>query len=233
MRPSVPHAAAPLRSAYAEATLSVERTIAELVADLRPVARHAAVRRLLVGSSLGVVASITLVAIILGYRPDMVAATLTTMFWIKFAYTLALAGLAVWTVDRLARPGAPALHRALWLLAPVAALLVLAIGQLAGAEPSARRHMVMGVSAAVCPWRIVGFALPPLAGLLWAVRGLAPTRLAPAGAMAGIAAGGLGAAAYALSCQEATGPFVVVWYSLGVLVAGAIGASLGSRVLRW
>jgi len=233
VRPSVPHAAAPFRTAYAEAASPVERTIAGLVADLRPIARHAPVRRLLVGSSLGVMASIALVAVVLGYRPDMLAATLTAMFWIKFAYTLALAGLAVWTVDRLARPGAPAVRRALWLSAPIVALVILATWQLAGAEPSARRHMLMGVSAAVCPWRIVAFALPPLAGLLWAVRGLAPTRLAHAGAMAGIAAGGLGAAAYALSCQEATGPFVVIWYSLGVLAVGAIGAVLGSRVLRW
>ncbi|WP_158624631.1 DUF1109 domain-containing protein [Caulobacter sp. 602-1] len=233
MRPPDPNVAAPPRAALAGATASVERTIAGLVADLRPVARHAAVRRLLAGAGVGVVASIILVDLVLGYRPDMVGAALTAMFWIKFAYALALAGLALWTVDRLARPGVSAMSRSFWLLAPVAVLTILAIWQLADAPATDRRHMLMGVSAAACPWRIVGFALPPLAGLLWAVRGLAPTHLAHAGAIAGIAAGGLGAAAYALNCQEATGPFVAAWYSLGVLAVGGLGATLGARVLRW
>ena len=233
MRPTDPHTAALLRTVRAGETSSVDRMIAGLVADLRPVRRHAVLQRLALGSAAGAGASILLVDLALGYRPDMAAATLTAMFWIKFAYVLALAALALWTVERMARPGVSVASRAPWLLAPVAALTILAIWQLAGAQPGDRRPMLMGVSAAVCPWRIVAFAAPPLAGLLWAIRGLAPTRLVRAGAMAGLAAGGLGAGAYALSCQESTGPFVAVWYSLGVLAVGGLGAALGPKVLRW
>ena len=49
----------------------------------------------------------------------------------------------------------------------------------------------------------------------------------------GMAAGGFGAAAYALSCPEAAGPFVAIWYSLGMVAAGVVGALLGPWALRW
>ena len=41
----------------------------------------------------------------LGLRPDIAAAVATWMFWTKFAYTLALGGLALWAAERLGRPG--------------------------------------------------------------------------------------------------------------------------------
>jgi hypothetical protein len=58
--------------------------------------------------------------------------------------------------------------------------------------------------------------VPTLAALLWALRGLAPTRPALAGAAAGLAAGAVGALAYALHCPELSPTFVAVWYSAGI-----------------
>jgi hypothetical protein len=40
----------------------------------------------------------------------------------------------------------------------------------------------------------------------------APTRLKLSGAIAGFVAGGLGAAAYALSCKIDTIPFIAIWW---------------------
>jgi len=76
-------------------------------------------------------------------------------------------------------------------------------------------------------------SLPALAGALWALRGLAPTRPRAAGLAAGLLAGGLGAFGYALSCTELSPAFVAIWYSLGIALAGALGAALGPRILRW
>jgi hypothetical protein len=76
-------------------------------------------------------------------------------------------------------------------------------------------------------------SLPALAAALWALRGLAPTRPRAAGLAAGLLAGGLGAAGYALSCTELSPAFVAVWYSLGIALAGGLGASLGPWALRW
>ena len=68
---------------------------------------------------------------------------------------------------------------------------------------------------------------------LWALRGAAPTRLAWAGAGAGLLAGALGALAYALHCPEMAAPFLAVWYLAGMALPTLAGAWLGPRVLRW
>ena len=66
-----------------------------------------------------------------------------------------------------------------------------------------------------------------------ALRGMAPTRLARAGLAAGLLAGGVGATVYAVWCRESTAAFVAVWYTLGIVACGGIGALLGPLVLRW
>jgi hypothetical protein len=38
---------------------------------------------------------------------------------------------------------------------------------------------------------------------------------------------------YALACPEVSLTFVAIWYSLGIALAGVLGAFLGPRVLRW
>ncbi|MFY8018220.1 MAG: NrsF family protein, partial [Inhella sp.] len=42
-----------------------------------------------------------------------------------------------------------------------------------------------------------------------------------------------GAGAYALACTELAVSFVAAWYTVGMLMTGALGALLGPRVLRW
>jgi hypothetical protein len=210
-----------------------EALLETLSRDLRPVSRLLVMRRLLIGVSAGAAVSGVLTAATLGLRPDMVAAALEAMFWVKLAYTLALAGLALWSCERLARPAGAARGRWPWVLAPLAILAALAAWQLARAPAPMRMPMVMGHSHLVCPWFILVFSLPPLIGLIWAVRGLAPTRLRLTGTMLGLAAGGAGAAMYALHCNEAAAPFLAIWYTAGVALAGAVGWALGPRALRW
>jgi hypothetical protein len=207
--------------------------VERLVADLQPVAQPPIAWRLSLGLGVGLGLSVLLVGLILGYRPDMATATLTTMFWVKLGYVSGIGAIALWAVERLVRPGVPTGNLLLWLLVPTVLVSALAIAQLIDGPATAREHLIMGFSAAAAPWRILVAALPPLVGLAWAVRGLAPTRLVFAGAMVGLAAGGFGAASYAMHCQEATAPFLLVWYSLGIIACGFLGAALGPRVLRW
>jgi hypothetical protein len=65
------------------------------------------------------------------------------------------------------------------------------------------------------------------------MKGLAPTRLALAGAAAGLLAGSAGALIYALHCPEMEAPFLAIWYLLGMLIPTAVGAAIGPRLLRW
>lgn len=204
-----------------------------LVQDRRPAPPHVVPVRLLTGVAGGVAVSVALVGIWLGYRPDMPEAVHTVMFWVKLAYVLAVGALALWAVERLTRPGTEALSRISWLLLPLAAVTALAASQIAGAPAQDRTPMIMGASASVCPSLVIAIAIPPLVGLIWAVRGLAPIRLRTAGAMIGLAAGGFGAAAYALHCTEWSAPFLAIWYSLGVAGCGVLGAALGPFVLKW
>ena len=210
-----------------------QELIASLSEGLRPVPRAVAVRRLASGLGAGAAASAVLTFVTVGWRPDMAAAAGGAMFWVKLAYTLAIAIAAAWAVERLARPAGGGLGRAVCIGAPVAALLLLAVWRWLEAPAALRAPLLMGGSALTCPFAILGFSLPPLAGLIWAARGLAPVRLRLTGLVIGLAAGGAGAAAYALHCSESAAPFVAAWYSAGIGAAGLLGAAAGPRLLRW
>ena len=51
--------------------------------------------------------------------------------------------------------------------------------------------------------------------------------------VAGIVAGGFGAAIYSLFCTEDAPIFWGVWYSLGILAVAFLGRAAGGRALRW
>jgi hypothetical protein len=61
----------------------------------------------------------------------------------------------------------------------------------------------------------------------------APTNLAWTGAVAGLVAGALGAAAYTFHHPATSIPFIVLWYGGPIVVCAFIGAILGPRLLRW
>jgi hypothetical protein len=189
--------------------------------------------RLALALGAGALASLAGVMALLGPRADLPAAMGSAMFWVKLVYPLGLAAVALACVERLARPDGEAQRRVGWLAAPVAAMAIAALVQWVLAPPAAHRTLLMGGSAAVCPWLVATCAAPIFFALAWAVRGLAPTRLRAAGAMAGLAAGAVGAAVYAVHCGETGGAFVLVWYSLGVLAPAAVGLILGPWLFRW
>jgi len=211
-------------------TDSLVRTLA---ADLAPVSPWYVARKLTVGVGVGVVLSAVLMLLVLGLRPDITHMMGTGIFWLKQAYTLVFTILAGLTAERLARPAANARQRILWLLIPLLLVFGMAAVQLSDVAAGARMPIVMGGSASVCPWRIFFFAIPPLAGLIWAMRDLAPVRLREAGAAVGLAAGGAGAFIYALHCSEDAVPFIAVWYTLGMALSALLGWIIGPLLLRW
>jgi hypothetical protein len=211
----------------------VEALIEWLAVDLRPLPAGAVTRRLVVPTIVGVVVSVVMVWATLGYRPDMLQAVATAVFWVKLGYTLALAGLSLWALERLGRPATPAAERVIWLAAPVAVVGALCAAQLTPMAGDQRLSALMGTTALVCPWRILLFSAPPFLALLWAMRGLAPTSLRATGAVLGLCAGGFGAGAYALACTESTIPFLGAWYSLAILGLSLVGCMTAPWTLRW
>jgi hypothetical protein len=153
--------------------------------------------------------------------------------WIKLAYAGGVAAAALWLAGRLARPVARLAVPARSVLGVVLAMgAVGALAYLATPAPE-RAPALLGHSWLTCPRNVLVLSLPALALGLWALRGLAPTRPGLAGFAVGIAAGGLGAFGYALSCVETSPAFVALWYSLGIALTAALGAVVGARVLRW
>ena len=66
-----------------------------------------------------------------------------------------------------------------------------------------------------------------------ALRHGAPTRPVLAGAVAGLAAGGLAAAFSAAHCTDESPLFVATWYTIAIAMLAALGAMLAPRVARW
>ena len=204
-----------------------------LAADLAPVAPGFVARRLFAGSAAGLLISVALVLLWLGPRPDMRAALATPMFWVKVTYPLSLALIAGFASERIARPVASAHARLVWLFVPIVLVLAIALVQFGSVPRNVRIPLLMGSSARVCPFLVLVSAIAPLLGCVWAMRGLAPTRLREAGAIIGLAAGGWGAFAYAWHCTEWGAPFLALWYTAGIALAAIIGSVLGPILLRW
>ena len=73
----------------------------------------------------------------------------------------------------------------------------------------------------------------PLIVMLLVLRQGATTRPALAGAVAGLVAAGIAATFYATHCQNDSPLFLAAWYVLATLFVAAVGAALGTRLLRW
>ena len=181
----------------------------------------------------GLLASVTLMAMLLGVRPNLEQLAQLPDFWIKVGFVICLS-LAAWHVSRrLCMPGAAT--RSLPLLLAMPLLLMWALGAivLSEAPPEQRAELFWGATWRSCPLLIALLSLPILAAVLRLMRQLAPTQLRQAGAAAGFAAGGMAALVYCLHCPELAASFVGFWYVLGMLVPTAIGAAIGPKVLAW
>jgi len=51
--------------------------------------------------------------------------------------------------------------------------------------------------------------------------------------LAGLVAGGISAAAYALHCPDDSLPFVALWFGGTIVLCTLGGAALGPRLLHW
>lgn len=196
-----------------------------------PAPRAVAARRLLPVAVAGALLAAVLAVSMWG--PLAPAQYATSATWLKLAYAAGLAGAAGWLAARLARPVPRWTGPAGLVLAVTGTMALAGLATLAAAPEGERMTVLMGSTWADCPWNVLKLSLPALAGGLWAVRGLAPTRPRAAGFAVGLFAGALGACGYALHCPESSAAFVAVWYSLGILLAGSLGALLGPRLLRW
>lgn len=208
-----------------------DRLIQSLARDaatkpVRTVLRFEWMLLLVVGLALA--AAVALVFLLFGVSPELMATVRSAPFHHKVASTLALACGGFFLVRDAARPGG----RGLGLAALLPGVALLAFG---GATDGSGLPVMggSGVSVPICLGAIIVLSVPALALIVGALRTGAATRPALAGAWAGVLAGALGAAAYALACKNDGGLFVAVWYSAGILIVTGLGAIVGRRALAW
>lgn len=212
--------------------MNTDDFIALLATGATPVARNVPEKRF--GRALALSLPWAL-AMVLGFgvRPDLLDVLGHPMWWAKLAFPGAVAAISLLWVLRLSRPGMPVGRLPTSLALPALGMGLLAAWALAQAAPSERAALVMGTTWQVCTLNIALVAVPVFVGGFWAVKGLAPTRLALTGAVAGLMAGAAGAVVYALHCPELDAPFLLVWNGLGMLLPAGVGAALGPRLLKW
>jgi hypothetical protein len=169
----------------------------------------------------------------LGVRPDVMTAMHNAFFDLKFAVTLALATSAILVSLHLSRPEA-SMRGWGWLFIIPAGLLVAGIsGEMMMPQRLPMMTRLVGHNSRVCMTAIPVMSLPLLTAALIGLRHGAPTRPALAGAVAGLLSAGLAATFYASHCTDDSPLFVATWYTIATAPVTAIGALVGSRVLRF
>lgn len=168
-----------------------------------------------------------------GINPQIRQMSAHPAFIIKMLWLTGLISCSAYGLLRLARPGVSTGRTGLGLLLCLLAMAGLGLVQSLQAPTNARQALWMGTSWHVCSASIAVLSLPVLAALLWALRQLAPTRPALAGAAAGVMAGSLAAFVYSLHCTETSFAFFALWYVAGIAAVSVLGALGGQRFLRW
>jgi len=204
-----------------------------LSTNVEPVRRGLVGRTIFIAVAGGVVVALGIMLAALGLRADLTTARATIFLLLKIAFALAVVGVAMRYLLRLARPGAERGISPLTIAVPFAAIALLGAISL-GAAPSAHwDSMILGDEWLECLLSIPIIAIVPFAVVIFAVRRAAPTNLVRTGAVAGLVAGGVSAMAYAFHCTDDSAPFVAVWYGATIVLCTLAGAALGPRLLRW
>lgn len=215
--------------------MNTDRLIDMLTAELDAVNSGRLKNTLTLALTTGGAITFGLMLLTVGLRPDLQSSTHIEWVAVKLLFALSVIGTGAPLLNRAIRPGLEDATNWLLVLFPFLAVLAVAIMVLL-AQPHAWRELLRGattVSSVRCLSLILFFSAIPLAGVVYALRQGAPIRLKLCGGIAGIVAGGIGAAAYAFNCTSDTIPFIAIWYSAAIVICAVIGAQLGPRVLRW
>ena len=182
---------------------------------------------------LGGAAAFCLMLSTVSVRVDLGAPSSLWFVALKLLFALTVVGTGLAFLGRAVRPGQDARTPFQLAFLPFIAVGVAAVIELAFGLSTVQHPMTTGTHWVMCLYCIPLFAAIPFVLLVWALRLGAPTNLRRTGAMAGLVAGAVGAAAYAFHCPDDSLPFIALWYGASIAVCAAVGATLGPRVLRW
>jgi hypothetical protein len=169
----------------------------------------------------------------LGVRPDFMTAMRNPFFDLKFAVTLALAISAIAVALHLSRPETSLRGFGWYLLIPAGLLVAGISGEMMMPQRAPMMTRLVGNNSRFCLTFIPAISLPLLLAALLGLRHGAPARPALSGAIAGMLSAGLAATLYAAHCTDDSPLFVATWYTLATALVAALGALMGSRMLKY
>ncbi|WEX86346.1 NrsF family protein [Sinorhizobium garamanticum] len=180
-----------------------------------------------------IVVATTIFFALLGPRPDIAIAAQTVRFLFKFVVTIALAASAFALLRMLSRPETDPRGLLPYLVIAPALILTGVAIELIAAPAETWSSRLIGTNSLVCLTFIPLIGIGPLALLLLALRHGAPSHPALAGAIAGLAAGGIAATFYASHCTDDSPLFVATWYTIAITILALFGALGGRVAARW
>ena len=213
--------------------MKTDQLIDMLSTNVEPVKSGQVSKRLLWALAIGGAASFCVMLATVGLRPAATGGIQVGFLALKLLFMLSVVGIGTALLLRLIRPGQEERKLFAVIFLPFLAVGFAGIVGLALEPSAAWRQMILGTQMVTCLFCIPLFAIVPFAALIWALRKGAPTNLKRTGAIAGLVAGALGAAAYAFYCCDDSLPFIALWYGGMVALCAWIGARLGPMLLRW
>jgi hypothetical protein len=211
--------------------MKTEHLIDMLARGVEPAERPRWARRLALTLLAGLAISVGLVVVGFGVRADIGAARMPIMMKAMFSAAAAAAMLPL--AVRLMRPGRPLGWRVGAILVFVGVCAFATWVALMGEAPERRLDAWLGGGFPWCLVLVPLLAAPSAALLVWLMRAFAPTQLTLTGAAIGALSGGVGAMAYSMYCPIDSVAFVTTWYVVAIALCAALGAVIGSRLLRW
>jgi hypothetical protein len=211
--------------------MKTEQLISRLSAEAEqmPRAGHLVHKRLLLATLLTSAIVLSILLTLFSRSHHFAAYGPTVLFTSAAGATLAIIAFCLTTT--MSRPDAQ--PRLFLLLVPLFILLSgLAIEMSRNPVATLRMRWINGDPLG-CLISVSLLSLPVLAGSLIALRAGAPRHPALAGALAGLLASGVTIALYVLHCPSDSLLYVVTWHGLAALLVTALGALIGSKVLRW
>lgn len=203
-----------------------------LSTNVQPVRRAQLGKTLAWAMVIGGVAAVSAMLATVGPRPRLVEAPMHFLA-LKLVFTISLAVTGGVVLFAAVHPGRNVRRLSRYVLVPIISIGVAGVLALALTPRAAWGETMLGTHWTMCVVCIPLFAVVPFALLMWASSRGAPTDLARTGAIAGLVAGAVGAAAYSLHCPDDSLPFVAIWYAGSILLCALIGQFLGPRLLRW
>ncbi|MGH6712936.1 MAG: NrsF family protein [Bradyrhizobium sp.] len=213
--------------------MKTDDLVAMLSANVEPVSGGLVGRAISIAVAAGAIIAFGIVFVALGARADLTTTRAVLFLSLKLAFAIAVVGIAVRYLTRLARPGADRGISPFTIVLPFAVIALLGAISLGAAPSSHWNRMIIGDEWLECLLSIPIIAIVPFAVTIFAVRRAAPTNLVRAGAVAGLVAGGVSAIAYTLHCSDDSLPFIAAWYGGTIVLCTLAGAALGPRLLRW